>query len=591
MGFDFFFTLGILFLLSFLLVRETFSPEITMFCAWLALVSAGIISLPEALAGFSNEGMLTVAILYVIAAALQNTGILDLLNSVMLGARPSTERVKLSRLLFPTSIISGFLNNTPIVSMLLPSVKNWAEKNNFSASRFLLPLSYATILGGMCTLIGTSTNLVSHGLLVAHGLPGFTFFEFVPVALPAAVIGLLFIVLVGVKLLPKRTPPMVTFGEHTREFVVEFKLSQDYPFLGKTIEEAGLRHLRGLYLFQIEREGEAIAPAASSEKLRLNDRLFFTGLPKTILELQKTPGLELTPDSHFDLKHYDSDVIKTFEAVISASSSLAGKNVRESNFRKKYGAVIVAIHRNGERVEKKIGDIELKAGDTLLLLGDRDFRLHWYHSTEFCLISNTEEIPSKSRKQAILSVATFLIMAGMAALGWLPLIVAMGVAAVVLVLGRSITSTDAIQAIDYKTLLMIICSFGIAKALENSGVCEYFADWIMGHFSAFGPFGMIIALYLITATYTNFITNNAAAILMIPLAISIAAKSGLDVHAFAIVTVMGANSSFSTPMSYQTNLMVYGPGGYRFTDYLRVGIPLQAIVGTVLISMIYVIYF
>ncbi|MCB0831980.1 MAG: SLC13 family permease [Bacteroidetes bacterium] len=562
-----------------------------MFCAWLALVSAGIISLPEALAGFSNEGMLTVAILYVIAAALQNTGILDLLNSVMLGARPSTERVKLSRLLFPTSIISGFLNNTPIVSMLLPSVKNWAEKNNFSASRFLLPLSYATILGGMCTLIGTSTNLVSHGLLVAHGLPGFTFFEFVPVALPAAVTGLLFIVLVGVKLLPKRTPPTVTLGEHTREFVVEFKLSQDYPFLGKTIEEAGLRHLRGLYLFQIEREGEAIAPAASSEKLRLNDRLFFTGLPKTILELQKTPGLELTPDSHFDLKHYDSDVIKTFEAVISASSSLAGKNVRESNFRKKYGAVIVAIHRNGERVEKKIGDIELKAGDTLLLLGDRDFRLHWYHSTEFCLISNTEEIPSKSRKQAILSVATFLIMAGMAALGWLPLIVAMGVAAVVLVLGRSITSTDAIQAIDYKTLLMIICSFGIAKALENSGVCEYFADWIMGHFSAFGPFGMIIALYLITATYTNFITNNAAAILMIPLAISIAAKSGLDVHAFAIVTVMGANSSFSTPMSYQTNLMVYGPGGYRFTDYLRVGIPLQAIVGTVLISMIYVIYF
>jgi len=261
------------------------------------------------------------------------------------------------------------------------------------------------------------------------------------------------------------TKAILELKENTREFVVALKVTEKFKGIGQTIEEAGLRHLKGLFLFQIERNGQVIAPAKPDERIQLNDRLFFTGLPKTILELQKTPGLVVIQDAQLNLKQYDSSQIRPYEAVISNSSPLIGKNVRESNFRGKYDAVIIAIHRNGERIQKKIGDIVLRAGDTLLLLAGKDFMKKWYHSRDFLLISESDKVPSKPLKNQIIAVATLTLMIVLFVFHVVPIIVAAGIAVMILLLTRTVTLQEARESVDFRVLIIIASAFGIAAAV------------------------------------------------------------------------------------------------------------------------------
>ncbi|MFZ0389859.1 MAG: SLC13 family permease [Calditrichia bacterium] len=577
--------------MSVALVLERLESEIVIFGTLILLMVGQVITVEEAFAGFSNTGVLTIALLFVVAGSLQTTGALNYLSPLVFGNQAGRIRRKLGRILLPVAAISAFMNNTPIVALFIPAVRSWTERHNHAASHFLIPLSYAAILGGMCTLIGTSTNLIIHGLLIEHGLPGFSFFEIGKIGLPATLLGLLFIILAGPRLLPERKKTLVRLGEKTREFVIELKVTREYQGIGKTIESAGLRHLKGLFLFQIERDHEMIAPAPPDEEIRLNDRLFFTGIPKTIIELQKTPGLQLIKDSDFDLKEYDSEYIKTYEAVVSASSPLVGMNVRESNFREKYDAVIIAIHRNGQRIKKKIGDIVLHPGDTLLLLAQRKFQKKWYHSNDFYLVSSSEEIYNKPQWQARLSITVMAGMILLAVSGILPLITAAGLAAIFLVLSRSISPGDAKNMMDWKVLMIVASAFGIAKAIENAGVATALADLTIKGASPLGIPGILAGLYIITGIYTSFITNNAAAAFLFPVALSLAGDLGMEIRPFAMTVTIAAAASFATPISYQTNLMVYGPGGYKFRDYLKMGIPLQILVGVVTVIMVYKIYF
>jgi len=303
MDFAFYYTAGLLVIMTVLLIKEWLEVELTMFCVLLLLIAAQVITLEEAFAGFSNESMLSVGLLYIVAGALENTGALSRVGKFVLGSNHGAVPLKLLRLTVPAAAASAFINNTPLVAMGIPVIRSWAEKNRYALSQFLIPLSYATILGGTCTLIGTSTNLVVQGLLIKNGFQGMTFFEISRVGVPVAIAGVLFMCLLGHFLLPARKEPIVELGEKTREFVIELRVTGEYAQVTKTIEEAGLRHLTGLFLFQIEREGKIIAPARPDDRIYVGDRLFFTGLPKTILELQKTPGLQLTKDSQFDLKH------------------------------------------------------------------------------------------------------------------------------------------------------------------------------------------------------------------------------------------------------------------------------------------------
>lgn len=577
--------------MTIVLVKEWLEVELTLFSTLLLLLAARVITLNEALEGFANEGMLSVGMLYIVAAALENTGALHRFSYLFLGNKRTAVPLKLLRLTVPITAASAFINNTPLVAMTIPVVRSWAEKNGYVLSKFLIPLSYATILGGVCTLIGTSTNLVVHGLLLKNNLPGMSFFEISKVGIPLAVAGVLFICLLGNFLLPNRKEPIVDLEERTREFVIELRVDRSYAHVGKTIEEAGLRHLTGLFLFQIERAGKILAPARPDDRIYEGDRLFFTGIPKTILELQKTPGLQLTKDSHFDLKQYDSDRIKTYEAVVSASSPLVGKNVRDSNFRTAYGAVIIAIHRNGSRIEKKIGDVVLCPGDTLLLLADKNFYRNWYHSSDFYLISSTEPVSSKPRWQGRLSLAVLAFIVAATVLKILPLIAASGFAAVTLILTRCISVQEIKTQIDWRVLIVIACAFGISSAVTKSGIATVIAHAILTCNRHWGIMGSLAALYCITNTYSTFISNNAAAAMLFPIALATAGQMQLDVMPFAVTVAIAASFAFATPIGYQTNMMVYGPGGYKFTDFIKVGLPLQIVAGALAVLMLYTVYF
>ena len=591
LDFHFIYTAVLLILLTLALVKEVFSPDLIIFSVLLLLVVGGVITVQEAFAGFSNHGMLTVGVLFVVAGALQKTGILNRVGNFLLGGHEQSISSKLLRFLFPVSFLSAFFNNTPIVAMLIPAIRFWTKKNNFSVSKFLIPLSYAAILGGMCTLIGTSTNLVVHGLMLENGFRGFSLFEFSKIGFPVAIIGLFVISFVGHRLLPDRKEPIVQLGEKTREFVIAMKVQENYQYLNSTIMQAGLRHLKGLFLFQIERKNETIAPVTPDEEIQLGDRLFFTGLPETIIDLQKTKGLSLLEGATIDLKNYDSDYLKTFEVVVSHNSPLIGKNVRESQFRSQYNAVIIAIHRSGERIQRKIGDVVLRAGDTLLILARHDFVEKWYHSNHFFLVSESVIVESKPKLYAPFSLIVLLLMIIAMTFKIVPMLVAVSLAAVILVATKCITTQEATKSVDWSVLLIIASAFGISKALLNSGVAEYLADKLVFMAGSLGIIGIIGVIYFVTSLYTEIITNNAAAALMFPIALAVANQTGMDSRPLFIAVALAASASFATPIGYQTNLMVYGPGGYKFKDFLLIGLPMNIFIGLLVIAFIYVFYF
>jgi di/tricarboxylate transporter len=592
MGFQFWYTVIIITIMTIVLLKEWFETELTILSALFLLLIGKVVTVDEAFAGFSNEGMLTIAFLFIVAAGLNNSGLMSSLQGYLFGKKNDVSlSLKLARIIFPVSAISAFINNTPVVALLIPALKSWTDRMDLSPSKFFIPLSYAAMLGGMCTLIGTSTNLIIYGLMEQSGMQGMGMFEITKIGLPVAIGGLLFLILFGPKLLPDRKIVMHELRENTREFVVALKVTSKYKGIGKTIEQAGLRHLKGLFLFQIERNGEIIAPARPDERIQLGDRLFFTGLPKTILELQKTPGLEVIHDATLDLKQYDSSQIRPYEAVVSDSSPLIGQNVRESKFREKYDAVIIAIHRNGERIQKKIGDIVLRAGDTLLLLANKDFMRKWYHSRDFLLISESDKVPSKPLKNQIIAVGTLILMIVLFVLHIVPIIVAAGIAVLILLLTKTVTLAEARESVDFRVLIIIASAFGIAAGIKNSGVAQVLAHYIIQWGSVFGTVGIITAIFLITSGYANIITNNATAALVFPVVIAVTAQMQVDPRPFILTLAIAASSSFATPISYQTNIMVYGPGGYRFKDFLRIGLPMHLVVTVIAIVAVYLSYF
>lgn len=591
MQFQFWYSLVLLLTMTVTLVRARGNTHIVVFSFLMLFVVGGVISVDEAFKGFSNSAMLTVAFLFVITAALESTGVIFKATSFFFGKKELPISLQLLRFIFPVATLSAFMSNTPIVATLMPVVKRWSKKRGISISKFLIPLSYATILGGMCTLIGTNANLIIHGFLIDSGYKnGLRFFELSPMGVPAAIVGLLYIAFVAYRFLPDRKEPIEQLGENVREFVVEMKIGHDFSNIGVSVEKAGLRHLQGLFLFQIERNGEIIAPIEPTEKLQLGDRLFFTGLPATILELQKTPGLSTIHDSTFDLKNYDSDVLQPFEVVVSASSPLVGMNIRESNFRSKYDAVILAIHRSGERINKKVGDIVVQPGDTMLILAEWNFDVKWYHSKDFYLVTSSENMPSKPHKQTWIALAVCLVFFLVMCLDIVPIVVASAIAAILLIATRCVSSTEAKNSIEWSVLMIIAASFGIGKAVEHSGVAAFVAQNMVSFLGSFGLIALLAGIYTITNLYSEIITNKAAIAVIFPIALAMSKTLGVSVLPFA-VTIAVASHSFATPIGSQKNLMVYALGGYRYSDYVKAGLPLNIIVGLITVPIIYFIYF
>ena len=569
-------TLGVVVGVLTLLVLTSLSPDVILMGAALLLVLLGILSPSQAIAGMSNEGMLTVALLFIVAAGVQETGGIDWVATRFFG-RPKTVFSAVTRLTFPTIFLSAFLNNTPLVAMLIPAVKDLSRANRIPASKLMIPLSYAAILGGVCTLIGTSTNLVVQGLLVKTDLPPMGMFDISWVGIPAALVGGGYLILAATYLLPDRKAAVST-QDDPREYTVEMQVEQNSPLIGQSIENAGLRHLPGLFLAEIDRDGSVIPAVSPQEMLRGGDRLLFVGAVESVVELHRIRGLVPATEDVFHLKAPRPQRC-LIEAVVSNSNPFIGMTIRDSRFRNHYNAVVVAVARNGQRLQQKIGDIVVKAGDVLLVEAHPSFADQQRNSRDFFLVSAVQDSNPRRHELALLALGVLVAMVLAASFGY-SMLLAAACAAALMLLTRCVSIEAARKSIGWDVLLAIASAFALGTALETTGAAKMIAG-LAQQFSGGSPWATLTIIYFITVLVTELITNNAAAALMFPFAIAAARQLGVDHMPFVIAVMMAASSSFATPIGYQTNLMVYGPGGYRFTDYLKIGIPLDILLGIV----------
>ena len=583
LAWDGWFSLGVALVSLLLLASSRVAADMVLMGSMSLLMAAGVLAPAEALKGFANEGLMTIAALYVIAAALKQTGAVSGSAQRLLGrtGRPGS---MLLRVMLPTSLLSAFINNTPVVAMLMPAVQDWARRMKQPASRLLLPLSYASILGGTCTLIGTSTNLVINGLLIEHGLgSGLGIFDIAVVGVPLLLACTAFIALASGRLLPRRQSPMEQL-ENAREYSVQMRVAASGPMCGLSIQEAGLRHLAHGYLIEIERDGHLLQAVPPNERLRAGDHLLFIGTADAVGELRGLRGLNPADDQPGKLP-IAQHRRRLVEAVIAPDGHLAGQSVRDSRFRTHYNAVILSLSRNGARLDGKIGDLDLRAGDTVLLETGDDFCREYGNSREFLLVHPLQEsLPAASNGKAWLAGGILLGMIVANALGLLPMLQAALLAAGALLLGGCIGAADARRSIDLSVLAVIGASFALGQALTHTGAAQFIASQLLGDVSS--PLLALALVYVLTAVFTEVITNNAAAVLMFPIATAAAEQLGVSPMPFVIAIMFAASASFMTPIGYQTNLMVYGPGGYRFSDYLRLGIPLSIVAGVVSLWLI-----
>lgn len=582
MGWQGWYTIAVLFLTLGLLAWGKTSPAAIMWGAVALLYGAGILNESAALGGLANEGMVTVAVLYIVGAGISETGAIDFLAQRVLGS-PKSQTAAIARLMIPTAGISAFINNTPLVAMLIPIVKDWAKKNRVPVSKLMLPLSYASILGGTCSLIGTSTNLVISGLYKEEfDGKSIGMFDVSWVGIPAALAGCAFVILFSKKLLPDRRPALSQLAD-PRQYTVEMLVDPASPQVGKTIEEAGLRHLPGVYLAEIDRDGIVLPAVSPEERLRANDRLVFVGVIESVVDLQRTRGLMPATDQVFKLDSPRSQRC-LIEAVVSNSCTLVGQTIRDAKFRSTYNAVVLAVARNGERLSGKIGDIVVTTGDTLLLEAHPSFVNQHRNSRDFFLVSQLQDSHPPKHDKAGIALAILVVMITVAGLSLLPMLQAAVIAAALILLTGCCSVEQAKRNLNSDVLLAIAASLAISKGLEVTGAAKFMAESMTN--AAGGSDWLALAMiYLGTVLVTEAVTNNAAAALMFPLAVATAAKLGANHFPYVIAVMMGASNGFATPIGYQTNLMVYGPGGYRFSDYLRIGIPLDILVGIITVAL------
>ncbi|WP_111414832.1 SLC13 family permease [Billgrantia lactosivorans] len=577
--------------LAFLVVLAVFplmafsrlGPDIVLLGAVILLLTLGVIDPAQALGGFSSTGLFTVAFMYVLVASIRETGGIDLIIRHVLG-RPRSESGALARLILPVAALSGFLNNTPIVATYVPAVLSWSRRLQLPAQRLLMPLSFASILGGTITLFGTSTNLVVHGLLLerrpelAMGL-----FDIAWVGVPVAVAGLLYLLLVGSRLLPQRRDAGQAF-DNPREYTIEMEVDPAGPLVNRTVEEAGLRHLQELFLVEIERDGNVVSVVGPGERLKGGDRLVFAGTSDGAVELQQIRGLVPSYHGESSLKKEFRER-RLVEAVVSDQCQFVGQRIRDGHFRTLYGAAVLAVCRGGERVAGNLGQVRLQPADVLLLEARPPFIERHRQSRDFLLISQVNGAARPAHEKAWMAWSILAGVVLLAAFGVMSLMNAAMLGAVLALASGCCSVGAAKRGLDTQVLLTIAASFGLGAALESSGAAAALAGLALGLADG-SPWLLLIGTYLLVALLTELVTNNAAAVITFPVVVASAESLGVSPMPFVVAVMFAASASFLTPIGYQTNLMVHGPGGYRFSDFLRVGGPLNLLTAAVALPLI-----
>ena len=582
---------GLILAMVGVLAHGRFGADIVTFGVLLALLLLGIVEPREAVAGFANPAVITVAMLYIVATAVRETGATNLIARRLIG-RPKRELAAQARMVVPVAALSAFVNNTPIVAMFLPALDGLAKRTGIAPGRLFMPLSFASILGGVCTLIGTSTTVIVAGLLTSYvhehpelypggDGPAFSMFTLAWVGVPIAVAGVVYILLAGRSLLPARRPDGEDADHAPGGYHASLRVCAGSPVIGKTVEQAGLRHLRGLFLSRVDRDESSVVPGPNFI-VEAGDVLVFVGALESVVDLQQIRGLEPAGDEQST--DYRPN-LRLYEGVVASRSALVGRTIREAGIRTRYGAAVVAVRRQGEPITGKLGAIRLRAGDTLLMEAPRGAGARFVAGEDFYLATERESPAALRHDRAWVALAIVGLLVVTITLGWLPPMVAAMAAAGAMILTRCCTGPQARSGVDFQVLAVIGSAFGIGAALQNTGLASDIASAVVAWLDPLGPRALLAGVYVLTVVFSMVMTNNAAAVLMFPIAASVANAAGLDLMPFAVVIAVAASCEFSTPIGYQTNLMVMGPGGYKWLDYTRFGGPLNVLCGVICIAL------
>tara|TARA_B100000809_G_scaffold92439_1_gene91035 strand:+ start:1295 stop:3067 length:1773 start_codon:yes stop_codon:yes gene_type:complete len=562
--------LGVIFFLIVFLYKEWLAPTMTFFIAIVTLVLFDVITPKVALEGFANEQLATIVLLLILGQILNKSEAVDTIFRKFLRKSDTPNQFKI-KMLSSVGISSAVFNNTPLVAMLMPFVYSWAKAKNQPVSRYLLPLSYASILGGSITLIGTSTNLIVSALAEEYGQPPLEMFDFTTVGVTMFVIGIAYLFFFGNKILRKRVLASKGHIISSRKFFFETAIEPDSKLINKTVQVGKLRQLDGLFLVEIVRNKKAIRPVTPNEILQVGDHLFFAGQAKDIVNLD-TEGLGLSYPNAVDF--LKKEKMELIELVVSHNSKFSGILIKDSNFRANFNATILAIHRNGERVWGQLGNIELRAGDVLLVMPGTDFHKRITTSNSFYSISTTKSKKAIDNNKALL---LFLGMFGaiiLTATGILPLFKSLLVLLLFSIFSKITSYKDIKSAIDFNLVIIIALGLALGKAIIASGTDRLITAGITPIYNQIGVIGLMAIIFLFTNGLASLITSKAAVSVAVPIVITMATNFGFDPKAFILLVAFAGAANFITPIGYQTNLMVYGPGGYSFKDFFKVGFPL-----------------
>ncbi len=568
------------------LYKGYFGSGFTFIIGISVLGITGVLTPKEIMSGFANEQLAVIVLLLLIGEIIRKSTLIDNMFNRFF-KRTFTYKKFLFKLLFPVSALSAFINNTPLVAIMMPYVHNWGKRNNIAPSKLLIPLSYAAIFGGMTTLIGTSTNLVVNGMVAEQNVfPHFktlNIFDFTPVGLSMIIFGGLYLILFAGKLLPEKADMVEEVKERSREYIVEVKVGKGSNYHNKTIEQARLRNLKGLFLVEVLRGKEKISPVSPQTVIKENDLLVFAGNTGTIADMVQ--GNNMLQPAHLGMFNKRTKT-ELLEIAIAPNSTLISKTIKESNFRARFDAAILAIHRNGERISGKIGEVKLIAGDLLLLIGGEDFEQRAQANKDFFIINNIRKIEKMPAGQSILILGGLLTAVLLSSFKLVPLFTSLLVFVIILLLSKIASPKEIYKGINYNLILIIALSIALGEAMIKTSIAAGMSHLMLSALQPYGVVVLLMGIFILTNLLASIITNIGAAAIVFPIALSVAHQLALNPKPFVLLVAFAAAGSFITPIGYQTNLMVYGPGGYNFKDYFRIGLPLTVLLMLVTVGVL-----
>ena len=557
-----------------LFVSEKLPVDMVAILALSALVILGIVGPEVAISGFANEATITVAAMFVLSAGLQRTGALRAIARLF--ARIQWPWLFGLVVMVTIAGASAFVNNTAMVAVFLPLVLAATSANGLPPSKFLIPMSYAAQMGGVSTLIGTSTNLLVNSLAKDLGVRGFTLFEFAPLGIACAVVGIVYLMTIGRWLLPANQSTALTETYELGKYITELRVSAGSPMIGKSIADAKLGEKHGVYVMELERDGEHLSWAPRAEVLREGDVLLARGDWSRITEVRERMKLEIEPEFKLRDEQFEVGDRSLLEVMIAPNSRFQDETLKDLEFKWHYNATVLAIHRRGEVLREKVREVTLSTGDVLLMMVPKDDIPALRRNPNVVIVTERED-DGASRKKAPLALAIMATAIGVAATGVLPIVIAALIGCVLMVVTRCIEPEEAYDAVDWRIIVMLAGVLPIGFALQQSGAAEFLAQHTLGRMGDLDPVLVLAVVYLLALVLSELMSNAAAAVLLVPIVVSASMSMGLSPTPFLVAVAFAASTSFSTPVGYQTNTMVYSIGDYRFTDFMRVGIPLNVI--------------